>query len=141
MAPSVYTPFRTPTILVVDDTPSILDLIRASLEEEGYRVATCLRSRDALRLAREERPDAILLDMVMPEMSGWDVLEQLRADPRFARIPVIVCTAYLAEALGRLPELRGPTGDTRIGLLPKPFDMDELVEVVATATGATRANH
>jgi CheY-like chemotaxis protein len=141
MAPSVYTPFRTPTILVVDDTPSILDLIRASLEEEGYRVATCLRSRDALRLAHEERPDAILLDMVMPEMSGWDVLEQLRADPRFARIPVIVCTAYLAEALGRLPELRGPTGDTRIGLLPKPFDMDELVEVVATATGATRANH
>jgi CheY-like chemotaxis protein len=134
-------PVRIPRILVVDDTPSLLDLVRTCLEDEGYRVVTCLRSRDALRLAREERPDAILLDLIMPGVSGWEVLEQLRADPASARTPVIVCTAYVAEALGRLQDLRGPTGDARIGLLPKPFDLEELVEVVAAAAGAARAGH
>jgi CheY-like chemotaxis protein len=140
MAPPRAAPVRVPLILVVDDTPSLLDLVRTCLEEEGYRVVTCLRSRDALRLAHEERPDAILLDLVMPEMSGWEVLEHLRADTAFVRTPVIVCTAYVAEALGRLPDLRGPTGDARIGLLPKPFDTEELVEVVAAATGTTWAS-
>ena len=124
-----------PVILVVDDTPALLDVVRACLEEEGYRVVTCLEARHAVRLAREEQPDVIMLDVVMPEVSGWEVLAQLRADPAFARTPVIVCTAYVAEALGRLAELRGP--DQHLGLLPKPFEIEELTEVVASVTAAT----
>jgi CheY-like chemotaxis protein len=93
---------------------------------------TCLESREAVRLAFEERPDVIMLDVVMPEVSGWDVLARLRSDPAFARTPVIVCTAYVAEALGRLAELRGP--DQHLGLLPKPFELEELLEVVASVT-------
>lgn len=125
-----------PAILVIDDTPSILDLARSCLEEEGYRVVTCLQARDALRLARAEQPDAIMLDLVMPEMDGWEVLAELRADGSpFVRTPVIVCTAYVAEALGRLDELRGPSGHGHVGLLPKPFDVEELLDVVESVTG------
>jgi CheY-like chemotaxis protein len=123
-----------PSILVVDDTPALLDVVRGCLEDEGFRVATCLESRNAVRLAQQERPDVIMLDVVMPEVSGWEVLAALRADPAFARTPVIVCTAYVSEALGRLAELRGP--DQHLGLLPKPFELEELTEVVASVTAA-----
>jgi CheY-like chemotaxis protein len=125
-----------PKILVVDDTPTLLDAVRACLEGEGYQVATCLESSQAVRLAREQRPDVIMLDVVMPEVSGWEVLSELRADPTLAGTPVIVCTAFVAEALGRMVELdRGP--GQHLGLLPKPFDLEELIEVVDSVTTAT----
>jgi CheY-like chemotaxis protein len=125
--PSV-TVTSTPRILVVDDTPSLIDVIRKCLEEEGYHVRTCLESRHAVRIAQEDHPD------VMPEVSGWEVLASLRADPAFSRTPVIVCTAYVSEAMGRLAELKGP--DQHLGLLPKPFDLEELIEVVDSVTHA-----
>jgi CheY-like chemotaxis protein len=124
-----------PRILVVDDTPAVLDVVRKVLESEGYYVATCLESRDAVRLAQAERPDVIMLDVVMPEVSGWEVLAQLRGYEEFKLTPVIVCTAYVEEALGRLAELKGP--DQHLGLLPKPFDIEELIEVVGSVTAAT----
>jgi CheY-like chemotaxis protein len=123
-----------PGILIVDDTPALLDVVRKCLQGEGYRVRTCLESRYAVELARAEKPDVIMLDVVMPEVSGWEVLTALREDPSFARTPVIVCTAYVAEALGRLAELKGP--DQHLGLLPKPFELEELIEVVASVTSA-----
>ena len=132
--PSV-TVTAAPRILVVDDTPALLDVIRKCLEEEGYHVRTCLESRNAVRIAREDPPDLIMLDVVMPEVSGWEVLALLREDPRFVRTPVIVCTAYVAEAMGRLAELKGP--DQHLGLLPKPFELEELIEVVESVTSAT----
>jgi CheY-like chemotaxis protein len=75
-----------------------------------------------------------LLDIVMPEMSGWEVLAALREIPELANTPVIVCTAYVEAALGRLEELRGPSGDGQVGFVPKPFDLEELLEVVASVT-------
>ena len=68
-------------------------------------------------------------------MSGWEVLAELRSDPAFSGTPVIVCTAFVAEAMGRLAELKGP--DQHLGLLPKPFDLEELIEVVGSVTRAT----
>jgi CheY-like chemotaxis protein len=85
-------------------------------------------------MAQKDHPDVIMLDVVMPEVSGWEVLAQLREDPAFMRTPVIVCTAYVSEAMGRLAELKGP--DQHLGLLPKPFELDELIEVVASVTHA-----
>jgi len=123
-----------PRILVVDDTPALLDVIRNCLETEGYQVRTCLESRYAVDLARADPPDIIMLDVVMPEVSGWEVLAALRQDGAFKQTPVIVCTAYVAEALGRLAELKGP--DQHLGLLPKPFDVEELLEVVGSVTSA-----
>jgi two-component system OmpR family response regulator len=123
-----------PRILVVDDTPALLDVVRKCLEQEGYHVRTCLESRNAVRIARADPPDVIMLDVVMPEVSGWQVLAALREDVAFHRTPVIVCTAYVSEALGRLAELKGP--DQHLGLLPKPFDLEELIEVVESVTSA-----
>jgi CheY-like chemotaxis protein len=85
-------------------------------------------------MAQEEPPDVIMLDIVMPEVSGWEVLARLRADPAFKMTPVIVCTAFVAEAMGRLAELKGP--DQHLGLLPKPFELEELIEVVGSVTAA-----
>ena len=134
MAAGPYVRPNAARILVVDDTPTLLDVVRSALEGEGYRVSTCLEGREAVRLARAQRPDLIMLDVVMPEVSGWEVLAQLRADPEFGRTPVIVCTAYVVEALGRLAELKGP--DQHLGLLPKPFELEELLEVVGSVTAA-----
>src|SRR6202011_2827440 len=110
-------------------------VIRRCLESEGYCVRTCLESRHAVRMAREEPPDVIMLDVVMPEVSGWEVLAELRADPAVGNTRVIVCTACVAEARGRLAELKAP--DQHLGLLPKPFDLEELIEVVGSVTNAT----
>jgi CheY-like chemotaxis protein len=123
-----------PRILIVDDTPALIDVVRKCLEQEGYHVRTCLESRRAVQIARDDPPDLIMLDVVMPEVSGWEVLAALRQDPAFQKTPVIVCTAYVAEALGRLEELKGP--DQHLGLLPKPFELEELIEVVASVTSA-----
>ena len=123
-----------PRILIVDDTPALIDVVRKCLEQEGYHVRTCLESRRAVQIARDDPPDLIMLDVVMPEVSGWEVLAALRQDPAFQKTPVIVCTAYVAEALGRLEELKGP--DQHLGLLPKPFELEELIEVVASVTTA-----
>jgi CheY-like chemotaxis protein len=120
--------------MIVDDTPALVDVIRRCLEDEGYHVRNCLESRHAVAMAQEDRPDVIMLDVVMPEVSGWEVLAQLREDPAFLRTPVIVCTAYVSEAMGRLAELKGP--DQHLGLLPKPFELEELIEVVASVTHA-----
>jgi two-component system OmpR family response regulator len=133
-AEQTVTVTAAPRILVVDDTPALLDVIRKSLLSEGYDVRTCLESRYAVEMAREWRPDVVMLDVVMPEVSGWEVLALLRADSSFARTPVIVCTAYVAEAMGRLAELKGP--DQHLGLLPKPFELEELIEVVESVTSA-----
>ena len=133
-AETTVTVTAAPRILVVDDTPALLDVIRKSLQEEGYHVRTCLESRYAVEMALDETPDVIMLDVVMPEVSGWEVLALLRADLSFARTPVIVCTAYVADAMGRLAELKGP--DQHLGLLPKPFELEELLEVVESVTTA-----
>src|SRR4051794_15362855 len=131
---SSMTVTAAPRILVVDDTPALLDVVRKCLSQEGYEVRICLESRNAVALAQQIKPDVIMLDVVMPEVTGWEVLAALREDPSFAKTPVIVCTAYVAEALGRLAELKGP--DQHLGLLPKPFEIEELVEVVASVTTA-----
>ena len=123
-----------PRILVVDDTFALLDVVRTALQDAGYEVFTCLESRYAVQMAVTHQPDLVMLDVVMPEVSGWEVLAELREYPEFARTPIIVCTAYVAEAMGRLAELKGP--DSHLGLLPKPFELDELVEVVESVTSA-----
>jgi CheY-like chemotaxis protein len=126
-----------PRILVVDDTPALLDIVRKCLEAEGYQVRTCLEARHVVRIARQDPPDLIMLDVVMPEVSGWEVLAALRLDPRLQQTPVIICTAYVSEAIARLAELKGP--DQHLGLLPKPFELEELIEVVGSVTAAVAA--
>ncbi len=80
------------TVLVIDDDPSACELMVRSLAKEGFRVLTAGGGVDGLRLAREARPHVITLDVLMPDLDGWTVLKELKADPKLAAIPVIMIT-------------------------------------------------
>jgi CheY-like chemotaxis protein len=80
-------------VLVVDDKASSRELIRTVLESSGYAVSEAADGREALRVAQQVSPDLILLDLQMPALDGFGALEQLRADPRFAALPIVALTA------------------------------------------------
>lgn len=119
------------TVLVVDDKREIRDMVKAYLEQEGFRIVTAGDGRDALFVARREEPDLILLDLMMPEMGGYDFL---RTYGRDANTPIIILTAKLEES------------DKVLGLelgaddyVTKPFSMRELtarVRAVLRRAGA-----
>jgi CheY-like chemotaxis protein len=80
-------------VLVVDDNPDSLTIIRTILEAHGFRVAVALSGPEALQKLEGDLPDVVLLDVMMPEMSGLEVLDRLKNDSRTARMPVILVTA------------------------------------------------
>src|SRR5262249_16692363 len=80
------------TVLVVDDDPTVRSLLAKTLEKEGYRVLWARNGIEALALARQHRPQAITLDVMMPQMDGWEALKQLKADTELRHIPVIMVT-------------------------------------------------
>ena len=106
------------TILVVDDTESLRTLVKSYLTQEGFRVATAADGRQALFLAREEKPDLILLDLMMPEMGGY---EFMRVYGREAETPVIILTARVEENEKVLGLELGADD-----YVTKPFSMREL---------------
>jgi two-component system response regulator RpaA len=111
-----------PTILVCDDEPSLRELVRAVLGP-GYLYAEAADGKAALALARDVEPDLVVLDLMLPIMSGIAVLEELRRDERLAEVPVIVITAWShAEANA------WTAGADRF--VSKPFDPDELTAAV-----------
>ena len=84
---------RPATVLWIDDDPLLLGLCVGVLEGHGYRVLAAGDGAAGLAIARQERPDVILLDVLMPTMSGFEVCEHLRADPRLQDTPIMLLTA------------------------------------------------
>ena len=84
------------TILIVDDEQDILELLKYNLNKEGYRVLTATNGRDALQLLGR-RPNLVLLDVMMPEMDGWEVCKAIRRNPQSSTVPVIFLTARDSE--------------------------------------------
>jgi CheY-like chemotaxis protein len=116
-------------ILLVEDDTGIRDSVVECLETEGYDVAAVANGSDALDwLAREAPPDVLLVDLVMPVMSGGELIQRLKADPRLARVPAVLMTAMLPS-----PRTPVPAADA---LLPKPFELEALLELVARLSGA-----
>lgn len=115
-------------VLVVEDDPSVRGLLHTLLTGEGYEVATASDGLAGLVKASSAKPDLMLLDLMMPDLGGVRVLEELRADPALADVPVIVVTGKL-EAV---PPLRGLLGDDNVFV--KPFGVAELLDRVATVT-------
>ena len=109
-------------ILVVDDEPEIVALVAYHLAKAGYRAATAASGPDALEVARRERPSLIVLDLMLPGMSGFDVLEQLRADDSTRDVAVLMLTARREEP-DRIRGLSLGADD----YLTKPFSPAELV--------------
>jgi len=120
-------------VLLVDDEPDIREVARISLEMVGgWTVLTETSGAAALVRAAAERPDAILLDVMMPDLDGPTTLERLRTDPATADIPVIFLTAKLQASDQRHFESLGVAG-----VIPKPFDPMALARQVAEALGWT----
>jgi len=86
-----------PLVLVADDNGVVRDLIAFRLERSGYRVVAASDGEEALRIAREEVPDLAILDVMMPNLTGVEVTERLRADDATSQIPVILLTARVQE--------------------------------------------
>ena len=88
------------TLLAIDDDATARDLVRRFMEREGYSVHTAASGAQGLDLARKIKPDAITLDVLMPEMDGWSVLAELKADPELADIPVVMLTMVDDQQMG-----------------------------------------
>jgi CheY-like chemotaxis protein len=84
-------------ILVVDDDPDMLDLVGAVLARDGYQLLTAEDGQQALEAVERRRPDLVILDVMMPRMNGYQVLKQLRANPEFRDVPVLMFTARAGE--------------------------------------------
>ena len=116
-------------VLVIDDDPTVHDLMRRFLGKEGYLVETAANGRDGLRRAREFKPDAITLDVMMPDMDGWSVLSALKADPQLSEIPVIMLTMLddknIGFALGASEYLNKPIQRDQLSTILKKYRRDQ----------------
>jgi DNA-binding response OmpR family regulator len=124
-----------PHILVVDDERSINELIAVTLKQEGYEVSQAPDGKAAVRMAHELKPDLILLDMMMPGMTGIDVARTLHASPGTIHIPIIFVTA-LSEPRERVEGLAIPQA---VDYVCKPFELQELVIRVRNALSYSNA--
>ncbi|HEX8255495.1 MAG TPA: response regulator [Thermoanaerobaculia bacterium] len=117
---------RTFTVLVVDDDPSIRKMVIAALKrsDAGYTFIEAPNGREALDLMRSEHPDVVVLDLMMPLVSGWDVLRERADDEELKAIPVIVVSA------NRDPEVATAVNAGICAFLPKPFDISALNALV-----------
>ena len=121
------------TVLAIDDTPSVLDVIRLFLETRGFVVRTETDAKKGVALAQAGGIDLVLLDIIMPEMDGYQVWDLLKADERTKEIPVIMLTAQ--AILTHTPK------DFLFGLygyVAKPFSRDQLLSVVSNAMRLTK---
>jgi signal transduction histidine kinase/CheY-like chemotaxis protein len=115
-------PLNARTVLVIDDDAHVRELVTRFLAKEGFKVKTAVSGPEGLKMARELRPDAITLDVMMPGMDGWAVLSAIKADPEIANIPVVMMTMVSDQNLG----FALGASDYMV----KPIDKDRLVSIL-----------
>lgn len=113
---------RKATILIIDDDPLVRDLLRRHLARNGYQALTAVSGEEGLRMAHEHEPNAITLDVQMPQMDGWEVLTALKSEPALADIPVIMLTIVEDKQLGF------SLGAAEY--LSKPVEMEHLIGIL-----------
>ncbi len=118
-------------ILAVDDEPELIDLIRYHLGRAGYSVVTAANGWEAIESVKNERPDLILLDLMLPDLDGFGVCEILRQNPLTATIPVVIISAWASPDTRHLGLELGA-----LDYITKPFSPHELVERVNRLVGA-----
>jgi len=114
-------------ILVVEDDADLRASVAQTLQEEGYEVDVARNGRDALEALTRSAPDLVLLDLMMPVMSGWEFRERQRNHPQYGHIPVVVMTATSTLEAAAIDAT---------DLLPKPLALEELLSVVRRYAGA-----
>ncbi len=118
-------------ILCIEDEPEMIDLIRLILGRRGFEVTGATGGKAGLDAVRAERPDLVLLDLMMPDMDGWEVYQQMKADEATRHIPVIVVTAK-AQSIDKVLGLHIAKVDDYIA---KPFSPQELLSSVEKTLG------
>ena len=117
-------------ILIVDDEEEILQLLEIELSSEGYEVVTAMDGDEAVQKARKVLPDLILMDILMPTVSGPEAVKQLKSDSLTKKIPVIFLTAILTKEEENETQLGVEVDLSRYPAISKPFDPQELLRKV-----------
>ena len=126
-------------ILVVDDDPNMVAAVEAVLQSESYNVVTAADGEEGLRKVATEQPDLIILDVVMPGKHGFQVCKEIKADPKFARIPVLMLTVYPGDREKlNLSMQEGMTMEAE-DYIQKPFNPDEFLNRVERLIKVTAA--
>lgn len=122
----------SPVILVVDDEPDICTVMRINLEAAGYRVRTAATGEEALAALRTDPPDAVFLDVMLPGVDGWSVLQELKtsSNRQLAEVPVFLVTAMVEDE----QRMRGGI-EGALRYITKPFDPSELIQALESVLG------
>jgi two-component system response regulator VicR len=118
-------------VVCVEDEPEIIDLIRLILGRKGFDLSGATGGQEGLDMIRKIKPDLVLLDLMMPDMDGWEVYQQMKADPDLKNIPVIVVTAK-AQSIDKILGLHIAKVDDYV---TKPFGPQELLQSVERVLG------
>lgn len=110
--------------MIIDDEIDFTNLLKTQLEKEGFTAVISNAGAEGVKLAKSEKPDLILLDIMMPKMSGWDVCSKIKEDPETKDIPVIFLTAR-TDDISRSMGLKGADG-----YMEKPFDPIDLIKQI-----------
>jgi len=117
-------------ILVIDDEKLIVEVTRVLLESSGYEVVSALDGREGFQLALEEKPDLVLLDLMMPVLDGWETLELMRSDETTAGTPVIIFTAKEMASPDRVAREKGADD-----YIAKPYEIEDLLAKIKCLLG------
>jgi excisionase family DNA binding protein len=112
-----------PLVLIVDDDPRVREYVRVNLEMEGYDVREAGSAEEGLNVLEEVSPDLVLLDVMMPEVDGWEMLRRLQERHGVGAIPVVMFSGKVTDAAAEQATARGAQG-----FLGKPFDPQQLIE-------------
>ncbi|MDB5079091.1 MAG: response regulator [Chloroflexi bacterium] len=109
-------------VLVIDDEPGIIEIVETNLEGDGFVVISASNGKEGLKKIKQEAPELVVLDVMMPEMDGWEVLRQIEQDPSIAGLPVIMLTAKAADE-----DYIYGLAEGAVEYITKPFLPQELV--------------
>jgi two-component system alkaline phosphatase synthesis response regulator PhoP len=119
-----------PSILIVDDDPDIIDGILMILESQDYHLRTARDGVMCLELLSEEKPNLLILDLLMPRMDGWGVIREVRKNPIYADMPIMILTTVIEDASRRRYELETGYSMEIQAYIEKPAKPTELIDQV-----------
>lgn len=123
-------------IMVVDDDPDLVEAVSMKLESKNYRVAKAYDGEEAIEKIKEEKPDLVILDVMMPRKNGWVLCDEIKTDDSLKSIIVVMLTA-VGDAV-QSTSYTHHEGKTTLAddYIPKPIDMDQLMEIVDDHVGS-----
>jgi len=117
-------------ILIVDDDPDVREAVKIVLETQPYQLTFASNGEECLEQVKKNRPDLIILDLLMPKKDGFEVIKELRGHPSYPRIPILVLTVVKKEAAGRRYELETALRMDVDDYIEKPIQPDDLIDRV-----------